>query len=353
MSKKSKKKHLFLKVFVLIFIVALVITAYYFYLVYTRIYKPNVSIEGASSFYLKIPTGSNYDDVLNILEQNNLLINKESFGWVAEQKKYFDKVKPGRYKIKNQMSNNALVNILRSGEQEPVNVVFHLIRSKEQLAGKVAEYIECDSVELNHLFKDPQVAEKYGFNQVTFFTMFIPNSYEFYWNTSGNEFIERMAKEYKYFWTDNRRSKAKDLGLSQSEVSILASIVQEETIKIDEMPKVAGVYINRLKKGMFLQADPTVKFALGDYTIKRVLKKHLEIDSKYNTYKYAGLPPGPISLPTTISINAVLNYYKSDYLFFCAKEDFSGYHNFAKTLNQHNINARNYQAALNKRKIMN
>jgi UPF0755 protein len=194
-------------------------------------------------------------------------------------------------------------------------------------------------------------ASKYGFNEQTIMTMFIPNTYEFYWNTSADEFFERMADEYKKFWTDERKQKAKNIGLSQSEVSILASIVELETQKKDERPTVAGVYINRLKKKMLLQADPTVVFALGDFTINRVLKIHLETDSPYNTYKYSGLPPGPIYLPSISSIDAVLNFENHDYIYFCAKEDFSGYHNFAKTLAQHNENARKFQQALNKRKI--
>jgi UPF0755 protein len=353
MVKKNKKKFRLLKYILLSFLLIAIVAGYIGYDYYKQIYFPNVKTPEGKSFYLFIPTGSDYEDVQEILKKNNLITDMDAFEWVSIKKSYHLKVKPGRYKVKNNMSNNSLVNMLRSGEQEPVRVTFHLIRTREQLAGKVAEYIECDSVELLSLLKDPAVAQKFGFNSSTFFTMFIPDSYEFYWNTSGDQFIERMADEYKNFWTEDKRSKASEMGMSQSEIAILASIVQEETIKIDEMPKIAGVYINRLKKNMLLQADPTVKFAWGDFTIKRVLKKHLEIDSKYNTYKYTGLPPGPISLPTTIAINSVLDFDKNEYIFFCAKEDFSGYHNFAKTLDQHNINARKYQAALNKRKIMN
>ena len=179
----------------------------------------------------------------------------------------------------------------------------------------------------------------------------IPNTYEFNWNTSADEFFARMAKEYKTFWNDERQQKAQNAGMTQTEVSILSSIVQQETYKIDEMPEVAGVYINRLKKGMRLQADPTVIYAVGDFTLKRVLKKHLETDSPYNTYLYAGLPPGPICIPWPKTLDAVLNYKKHQYMYFCAKEDFSGYHNFAKTLNEHEKNATRYRNALNKRKI--
>ncbi|MCK9255795.1 MAG: endolytic transglycosylase MltG, partial [Bacteroidales bacterium] len=196
------------------------------------------------------------------------------------------------------------------------------------------------------LLKSQDLAKKYGFNENTFLAMFIPNSYEFYWNTSAEQFVERMAKEYKNFWTEERKQKAANLGFSQSEVSTLASIVEAETQKNDEKARIAGVYINRLNIGMLLQADPTVVYATGDFFLKRVLNKHLEINSPYNTYKYSGLPPGPINIPSISSIDAVLNYEKHNYKFFCAKDDFSGYHVFAVTNAQHEANARKYHQAL-------
>ncbi len=323
----------------------------YAYVSYKKISSANVVLNSPNDKYLYIPTGSSFDDVVNILKKTNRIKNSKSFEWVAELKKYKNKVKPGRYLLKNNMSNEELVNLLRSGEQAPVRLTFNNIRTIEQLAGKVSKYIEADSLSIVNLLRDKDFVKKYGFNQYTIISLFIPNTYEFYWNTSAEEFIAKMAKEYKKFWTQERKNKAKKIGLSQSEVSTLASIVESETLKNDEKPIVAGVYINRLKRGIPLQADPTVIFAVGDFSIKRVLKKHLEINSPYNTYKYKGLPPGPIRIPSASSIDAVLNYKHHNYLYFCAKEDFSGYHNFAKTLRQHNANARKYQRALNKRRI--
>jgi len=227
-----------------------------------------------------------------------------------------------------------------------VKVSFISVRSLDILAGKVAANIEADSTEIAQLLKSPETAQKYGFDERTFMAMFIPNSYEFYWNTSAEQFVERMAKEFKAFWTEERLQKAENIGMTQSQVSTLASIVEVETQQNDEKARVAGVYINRLNLGMLLQADPTVVYAVGDFTLKRVLNKHLEIESPYNTYKYSGLPPGPINIPSISSIDAVLNYEKHNYKFFCAKDDFSGYHVFAVTNAQHEANARKYHKAL-------
>jgi UPF0755 protein len=201
------------------------------------------------------------------------------------------------------------------------------------------------------LLNNKDFLSDYGFSPFTVFSMFIPNTYEFYWNTSAEQFFKRMNKEYEKFWNKNRETKAKEIGLTKFKVVILASIVEQETQRVDESPIVAGVYMNRLKKGMRLQADPTVIYAVGDFSIKRLFKRHLDYDSPYNTYLYKGLPPGPISLPSISSVDGVLNYEKHNYIFFCAKEDFSGYHNFASTFSQHSIYARNYQRALNNRRI--
>ncbi len=249
------------------------------------------------------------------------------------------------------MSNNELINLLRSGKQEPVTLIIRGFRNYNYLAGYVSKKLEVDSVDIVNAFEDELLAKKYGFNVNTFITIVIPNTYQFFWNTSAEDFIDRMAKEYKKFWTTERLQKATSIGLTQSDVSILASIVQMETNKIDEMSLIAGVYINRLKKNMALQADPTVIFAHNDFTIKRVLNKHLEIDSPYNTYKYIGLPPGPICIPYPHSIDAVLNYSKHNFLYFCAKDDMSGYHVFARTLQEHLNNARKYQKKLNELNI--
>jgi UPF0755 protein len=347
---KKHKKSLFTKIIVVLAIIFSVVIASMVYNYYQKIYKPNVNINNKDE-YIYIPTGSSFDDVVNILEKEQILIDVSSFEWLAEIKKYKNNVKPGRYRIKKGMNNNELINLLRSGKQEPVKVVIRGFRNYKYLAGSLAKKIESDSLSIIEVFENELIAKKYGFTPETFITIVIPNTYEFFWNTSAEEFVERMAKEYKKFWTEERKNKAKEIGLSQTEVAILASIVQCETNKTDEMPDIAGVYINRLRKGMLLQADPTVVYAIGDFGIQRVLQKHLSYDSPYNTYIYPGLPPGPICIPYIHSINAVLNYNKHNYLYFCARDDFSGYHTFAKTLEEHLANARKYQRALNKMNI--
>ena len=230
-------------------------------------------------------------------------------------------------------------------------MVFNNIRTKEQFAGRISNQIETDSLSIINLLNNNSFLEKYELNSQNVMVMFIPNTYELYWNTSAEKLFERMNHEYKKFWNEERTDKAAAVGLTTVEISILASIVQSETNKKDEMARIAGTYINRLNKGMLLQADPTVVYALGDFTIKRLLSKHLEIDSPYNTYKYTGLPPGPITIPDATTIDKVLNYEKHDYLFFCAREDLSGYHAFAKTLAEHSANAKKYQKALDKMNI--
>ena len=341
------KKSSFLKGIVLFGVVGLIIAIILGTQYYNRIYKENSKIMG----YLYIPTGSEFKDVINILKQDSLLIDVDSFEWLALKKNYQNHVYAGKYRIDSSMNNNDLVNRLRSGYQEPVKLIFNSVRTREQLAGKISNQIEADSVSLVELFYNDSLIESYGFKQETFTSIFLPNTYEFWWNTSAKGFVNRMHSEYSRFWNDERLKKAKRLNLTPEEVTTLASIVDEETYYNSEMPRVAGLYINRLRKRIHLQADPTLKFALGDFTIKRVLNVHKQIDSPYNTYKRYGLPPGPISIPSIAAIDAVLNYESHNYLYMCAKPDFSGYHNFAKTLSQHNINAREYQRALNKERI--
>jgi len=332
---------------VFIFIIGLIGSIIFGVRYYNRIYKSN----SKKTSYLYIPTGSEFDDVIEILSADSLLKNVESFKWLALKKNYHNHVYPGRYRLDSLMNNNDIINKLRSGHQNPVKVVFNSIRTREQLASKISRQIEADSISLLNVLNNDSVALHYGLKHETFTCIFIPNTYEFWWNTTAEKFVERMYAEYTRFWNETRLVKAKALNLTLEEVTTLASIVDEETYFNDEMPRVAGVYINRLRKRMHLQADPTLKFAIGDFSIKRVLNVHKQIDSPYNTYKRYGLPPGPISFPSVSAIDAVLNFESHSYLYFCAKPDFSGYHNFAKTLSQHNINARNYQRALNKERI--
>lgn len=350
MARKKRSSKL-RKVVVVIILIGLAGGAWKAWDLYNKVYYPNVRIETQQSTFLYIPTGSNHTDVANLLYEGGYIKNQSSFEWMAEKKNYANHVHPGKYRLSDGMNNNELINLLRSGEQEAVNVVIHNIRTLGELAGAVAGYIEEDSVSLQAMLTDADLAAKYGFNTTTFRSMFLPNTYQFYWNTSGEQFIQRMAEEYKKFWNEDRVAKARSLGMSQSEVTTLASIVYCETKRAGDMPRVAGVYINRLRIGMALQADPTLIWAANDFTIKRVLKKHKKIDSPYNTYMYPGLPPGPIFLAPTAYIDAVLNYEDHDFLYFCAKPDFSGYSNFSKTYKQHQRYARQWQKALNERNI--
>ena len=320
--------------------------------VFKQIYGSNIEIPDKKEFYLYIPTGSDYPAVLALLESNNLIKNKRTFEWAAAKKKYAEHIHPGRYLIRNNMSNNELINMLRAGLQEPVNVVINIARTTDELAGKIAEQIEAPKEDLLNLMNDNQYLKPYGFDKQTVLGMFIPNTYEFWWNTNAESFFKRMYHEYDRFWNRERTGRAKEMNFTRNQVITLASIVINETNKDDEYRRIAGVYINRLNQGIRLQADPTVKYALGDFERQRILKTDTYISSPYNTYIHDGLPPGPIALPGINAIDAVLKYEKNDYLYFCAKEDFSGYHNFARTLAQHNKNARSYQKALNRRKIL-
>ena len=300
--------------------------------------------------YLYIPTGSNLDDIVAIIKAQQILNNTESFKWVAN-KMNFKNIKPGKYKITKGLSNIELVRLLRSGKQEPIKLTFQNIRLKTDFAGYIGKNFEIDSLAFLNMLDSIDLVRQYGFDEETIFCMFIPNTYEMYWNTSKEKFFERMQKEYVKFWHTERLAQAKAIGLSPVQVSILASIVDQEALLNREMIRIAGVYMNRLNRGIKLEADPTVIFANGDFTVKRVLYKLLQKDSPYNTYKYIGLPPGPICMPSVAAIDAVLHFEKHNYIYFCAKEDFSGLHNFASNVTEHQMNARKFQQALNNRGI--
>ncbi len=346
--KKSSKFKKFVLLTLLVLILVASAAGYFLYRIIT---DPNTWTPDGKPVSVYVPTGSDYQDLKKILYKNGLIIHRKNFEWLAEKKQLDTHVKPGRYIIKNGMSNLDLVNMLRAGEQVPVKVIFNNVRDIYQLAGKVGKQIEADSADIVKLLTDSAYLAKMGVKPIYASTLFIPNTYEFWWNTDADGFIKRMYKEYNKFWTPERRKKAEEMGMTREEVITLASIVEKETNKDDEKPKIAGVYVNRLKKGWRLQADPTLVYAWGDYSIKRVLNKHKLIDSPYNTYQHLGLPPGPICIPSIASIDAVLNYDKTNYLFFCAKDDFSGYHVFAKTNRQHQKNAKKYQKALDQLKV--
>ncbi len=338
------------RISMLLVFVGLVVMVIVVYSMYSRIFVSNVNLDSDNALFY-IHTGSGFDQVIEDLDSQGIIMDKKSFRWVAHKKEYDENVKPGRYKIRNGSSNNELVNMLRAGNQDPVMVVFNNIRTIEQLAGRVSGYLESDSATFAAYLIDPDLPSRYGFNTETFSTMFVPNTYEFFWTTTPEEFTERMNEEYEDFWKGKRDKQAESLNMSRIEVVTLASIVDEETLYDEENSKVAGVYMNRLEQGIPLQADPTLKFAIDDVTRKRILNKDKKIDSPYNTYTNKGLPPGPISFPSVSAIDGVLNYEHHNYIFFCAKSDFSGYHVFARTLAQHNRNAREYQQALNRNRI--
>jgi UPF0755 protein len=339
-----------LKKVLLVLLLFVLIAGYFGYDKYQQVFAPNVPEKLENEFVL-IPTGSTFDDLLEILKKERFIIDESSFVWVAEQMKYKKpEVRPGRYQIQANWSNRSLIRHLRGGKQATVKVILNNERLPNDVAGKVSKIIEEDSLEIIELLENKNILDQFGLKPETAMTVFIPNTYDFFWNTDANTFFEKMLAENDKFWNQNNRlEKAKKLNLSKEEVYTLASIVEKETNKNDEKERMAGVYVNRLKKGMRLQADPTVVFATRDFTTKRVLDRHTQFDSPYNTYLYAGLPPGPISMASISSIDGVLNAEDHKYIYFCAKGDGTGYHSFAKTLSGHNANARRYAQNLKKR----
>lgn len=301
--------------------------------------------------YIYIGKDKSFTDLCWQLQDSAGCSRIGSFKQLAGMLKYQANIRTGRYAVSPGMSNLQLLNDLRRGHQVATRLTFNNIRFKEDLAERLDEQLMLDKDELLSLLNDSAYCDSLGFTTETITSLFIPNTYEVYWNIPADKLMQRMKREYIAFWTDVRLEKAKAIGLTPAEVATLASIVEEETAASDEYPIVAGLYLNRLHRGIPLQADPTVKFAVGDFTLQRILFEHLEVDSPYNTYKYAGLPPGPLRIPTIKGMDSVLNYMKHNYLYMCAKEDFSGRHNFAATLAEHNRNANRYRAELNRRKI--
>jgi len=314
---------------------------------------PNVLLDSPKQEeYFYVPTGSDFNDVIKLLTKKNIVRNIKSFTWLAKKVDYQHNIHPGRYLIKRNMSNFELVRILRSGRFNiPVKLVINEFENITDLAAFVSNQLEIDSTEFLKYLLRPQFLKEHGLTRYSVLCLFIPNTYEFYWNTRLEKFMSTMVAEYSEFWNKDRLNEAQRLELKPVEVSVLASIVQKETIRQDEMSKIAGVYINRLRKGMKLQADPTIKFLIRNRKVYRVYRGDLDISSAYNTYQNYGLPPGPICLPYNSSIDAVLNAEKHDYMYFCAESDLSGYHVFSKTYQQHSIYAAQYRKALNKRDI--
>lgn len=303
---------------------------------------------------LFVPTGTDYGTLVDSLRAGGKLRFIKPFEIYSRHIGLTENVEPGHYVLKKGMSIVAVARMLNLGEQTPVKVVVRSSRLPGMLAARLSQQIEADSASLHNAMRDPAVLQKYGFDsELELFSIFIPNTYQVWWTESPADFVARMKREYDRFWNEERTAKLARTGLDRMGVSTLASILCEETQKSGEMPTMAGVYINRLRKGMPLQADPTVKYAMGDFALRRILKKHLKTPSPYNTYLNRGLPPTPINMPTIASIDAVLDYKVHKFLYFCAKEDFSGYHNFAETYGRHLENARRYSAELDKRNINN
>lgn len=306
------------------------------------IYIPNTQ----KNAVLYIPKNASFQQVTDSLSKHHILKNNLSFKLVAHAIKYPQYISRGKYKIEKGENNLNLIKKLYRGQHYPVKFTFNNIRTKEQFVQKTEDKFLFSNQELLQLLNDTSFLKKYGLTPQTVVSIFIPNTYEFYYDIDATDFFDKMYGYYNSFWNEKRVKSAEEIGLTPVEVITLASIVEEENFREEEKSIIAGVYINRLRKGMKLQADPTVKFAVGDVTLKRILSKHLEVDSPYNTYIYEGLPPGPIRIPESSTIDSVLHYRKHSYIFMCAKPDLSGYHNFTSSANEHLRNAAQYQRAI-------
>ena len=339
------------KKILIISIVALLVVACGFIQQYYRLEVCNfISRDGETHGYYVFPNAS--ADSLYTLMCVDYEVQSEAAWRLHSKHLLYQSPKTGYYRFPVEIGNKHLIRRLQLGEETPIRLSFtQSIRTPQQLASAMGQKLLLDSAEVIQRLTDKTYLAQYGLTPETALCLFIPNTYEVYWDIKPEKLMIRFMEERRRFWNENRRAKAEAIGLTPEEVATLASIVDEETNNNEEKPVVAGLYLNRLKRGIPLQADPTVKFALGDPTRKRILKKDLEVNSRYNTYKHIGLPPGPIRIPTKQALESVLNYKKHDYLYMCAKEDFSGTHNFARTLNEHNINAKKYQEALNRLNI--
>tara|TARA_Y100001949_G_C15981426_1_gene328544 strand:+ start:1336 stop:2367 length:1032 start_codon:yes stop_codon:yes gene_type:complete len=316
---------------------------------YQMLFSPNFLINHPDKMII-IDDDTDFKELTNQLIEDTLLNDVISFSFLSKLMKYSENIKEGAYKIKMNMSNYDLISMLRAGDQTPINITFSYSRKINDLAQKISEKLKISEKDLMDFITENSQSN-YGFDNQNIIGMFLPDTYEVYWDITPKNLLDRMKSEYDKFWNSERTTKLERVNLSKNEVITLASIVASETNKIDEADRIAGVYINRLRKNMLLQADPTLIYAANDFSIRRVLNKHKKIKSPYNTYMNKGLPPGPIRLSPKKYIDAVLNFENHRFIFFCAKDDFSGYHEFAITLSEHNKNARKFQRALNKRKI--
>jgi UPF0755 protein len=337
------KKRKILAAFIITFAVMLSSVSFYTYQI---VNVPNILVEG-EDMYLFIPRNATFRSVQDSLFDKGIVKDPISFSFLAKLMNYDKQVKPGRYLLRREMNNLSAIRYLRAGIQDPVDITFNNVRLLPELAKKICRNIEITPDEFLPALNDFVENNHEGFTDRNVMAMFIPNTYEVYWSITATDLVGRMHAEYLNFWNEERIQKAREIELTPIEVSILASIIQaEQLVHPDERPVIAGLYHNRLKINMKLDSDPTLIFATGDFSIKRVLNIHKEIDSPYNTYKLGGLPPGPINMPDINSIDAVLNFSKHNYLFMVAREDFSGYHRFATNIRDHINNANRYQRQL-------
>ncbi len=337
---KNRRKYVIVTILTVLVLFLIIIAALAF--------KP---LSPSHTLYIYIDTDDTIDSVEAKIESADAGISSFAFNIMAALTGYGDKVQAGRYEVTDKKSTFRLFGDIRGHRSVPVELVVPSVRTADQLAGRLASSLLVDSAELSTMFNDSDTWKSLGRTRETFLALFIPNTYEVYWETPAKRLMRRFESENKAFWTEERKSKAYNIGMTEDEVMTLASIVDSETSDNTEKARIAGLYINRLNHGMLLQSDPTVIFAIGDFSIRRVTGRHLQTDSPYNTYKYHGLPPGPIRIPTIAGIEAVLNYEHNNYLYMCAKEDFSGSHNFAETYSEHMANARKYIKALNERNV--
>lgn len=331
----------------------LLLLGYASFWTYKNVFKNNVHLNDKKYTYIYIKTNATLDDVLNELYAENIIDDHKSFEWMAKEMNLDENINAGKYRIDAKMSNRSIIKMILNGKQEKVKLFFNSqIRTKENFIEYVSDKLEIDSDELeDYCNNENNLTKKYGIHSSNFMAFILPETYEVNWNISIESLFELLEKSYQTTWTNAKIAKAKNLGYSPAEITTIASIVQSESAIKSEQQKIAGVYLNRLKQDMKLQADPTVVFANKNFEVQRVLSTDKDIDSPYNTYKYKGLPPGPICLVNNHAIDAVLNYSKHSYLYFCAKPDFSGFSNFTNDYTVHQKNAKAYQDALNKKGI--
>ncbi len=341
-----KKKHILLSLIAIIVLAGIGVCGYLY-----KVFVKDPIATGDTTIQVYITPNMSSDSLCSMLSRQIEPSKARKIVDIMYSNDYDSANRKGYFELKGNTSIYRAARRLAAGSQTPIKFTFNNLRLAEQLAERADECFFMSGDSLLAIISDEAVCKSYGFTPTTITSMFLPDTYEFYWTVTPERFVERMHEYYEQFWNEERQAKARQAGLTPIEVSILASIVEEETAKTDEMPIVAGLYINRLRRNIPLQADPTVKYAVGDFSLKRILNKHLTTRSPYNTYINTGLPPGPIRIPSKAAINAVLNYQKHDFLYMCAKEDFSGYHNFARTLSEHNRNAERYHSALNRRGI--